>query len=109
MNPQLERTLGRLILELPAPVKRRIAGAPLQRDGQRLELDTQVLLKLAEREPRPPLKGLTPAQARADLRHSVAQVLGREIALPDVREETVAGGAGESEGAPLHAAGRPRR
>jgi acetyl esterase len=95
VNARLERALGRLILELPAPVKRRIAGAPVQRDGLPLELDTQVLLKLGERNPRPPLRGLTPAQARADLSYSVAQVEGPQIPLAGVRELAVAGGAGE--------------
>ncbi len=95
MNPQLERRLGQLILELPVPVKRRIAGAAVQRDGQILELDTQVLLKLAERNPRPPLKGRTPAQARAELSHSVAQVEGPQIPLAQVRDMSVAGAEGE--------------
>ena len=56
MNERVERTLGRFILELPEAAKRRIAGPPLLRDGLQLELDTQVLLKLAERDPRPPLR-----------------------------------------------------
>ena len=94
MNERLERRLGRLILELPDAVKRRIAGPPVIREGQQLELDIQVLLKLAERDPRPPLAGLDPTQARADLRHSVAQVEGAPAALEEIREVTLAGAAG---------------
>ncbi len=94
MNERLERTLGRFILELPDAVKRRIAGPPLLRDGQQLELNTQVLLKLARRDPRPPLAGLTPAQARADLSRQVKQVEGAPVPLEAVREITVSGAAG---------------
>jgi len=90
----LERQLGRLILELPRAAKRRIAGPPVIREGLQLELDIQVLLKLAERDPRPPLAGLDPGQARADLRDSVVQVEGRPLALQEVREVTLAGAAG---------------
>ncbi len=98
MNERVERTLGRFILELPEAARRRIAGPAIVRDGQQLELNTQVLLKLAEREPRPPLRGLTPAQARADLRRSVTQVEGPEIALEAVREITLNGADGPLRG-----------
>ena len=50
-----------------------------------------MLLKLAERDPRPPLAGLDPAQARADLSRSVAQVEGAPFPLPEVRDVTVSG------------------
>ncbi len=94
MNQRLEHALARLILGLPPAAKRRLAGPPVTRDGLTLELDTQVLLKLAEREPRPPLKGLSPLQARTDLSRSVAQVEGRAIPLAEVRELTITGAAG---------------
>ncbi len=94
MDERVERAAGRVILELPRAAKRRIAGPPVRREGLELELDTQVLLKLAERDPRPPLTGLTPLEARADLQRSVAQVEGRPYELPEVRELTVAGAAG---------------
>jgi len=99
VNERLERLLGRLILELPSALKRRIAGPAVIRDGLELELDTQVLLKLAERDPRPALTaGTAPAQARADLRRDVAQVKGPPIALEDVRDLTLAGAAGPLRG-----------
>ena len=90
----LERQLGRLILELPEAAKRRIAGPPVIREGLRLELDTQVLLKLSERDPLPPLSGLDATRARADLRQSVAQVEGRPYPLEEIREVTLTGVAG---------------
>jgi acetyl esterase len=98
MNKRVERALGRLILELPDAAKRRIAGPPIVREGLQLELDTQVLLKLAERDPRPPLTGLSPAEARADLVHSVTQVEGPPIELKEVREVTLAGAEGPLRG-----------
>src|SRR5271166_1734468 len=94
MNEQLERRLAGLILQLPQAARRRIAGPPVQREGLTLELNTQVLLKLAEREPRPPLSSLTPAETRAGLGRSVSQDLGPPIPLPEVREVTVAGAEG---------------
>jgi acetyl esterase len=80
---------------LPASVKRRIVGPPLRLDGLELDLDTQVLLRLAERNQPPPLSQRTLAQARADLRHSAAVVAGAPIALADVRDTTVTGAAGQ--------------
>ena len=95
MQERIERVLGRLILGLPGAVKRRIAGPAVTIEGLELELDTQVLLKLAERDPRPALTGLTAAEARAQLVQSVTQVEGPAIPLPSVREVGVAGAAGE--------------
>jgi acetyl esterase len=80
---------------LPASVKRRIAGPPLRLDGLELDLDTQVLLRLAERNQLPPLSRRTLAQARADLRRSAAVVAGAPIALADVRDTTLVGAAGQ--------------
>ena len=91
---RLERAVIRTLLALPEPAKRRIAGEPLVRDGLTLDLDTQVLLRLAERDPEPPLRTLTPGQARAQLRSSAGRVVGRPAAMAEVRPLTLAGGAG---------------
>jgi acetyl esterase len=85
---------ARAIAALPPPAKRRIAGRPIRRDGLELDLDMQVLLKVEERNPRPPLSSRTPADAREDLRHAVAVVAGAPVALAGIRETTVAGAAG---------------
>jgi acetyl esterase len=45
----VEKVAVRALGALPASVKRRIAGPPLRLDGLELDLDTQVLLRLAER------------------------------------------------------------
>jgi acetyl esterase len=91
---RLEIAAARAIAALPAAAKRRIAGRAITRDGLELDLEMQVLLKLAERNPRPPLNTRTPADAREDLRHAVRVVAGAPVALASVRETTVAGAAG---------------
>ena len=86
-----ERLAVRLILALPSAVKRRLAGAPSVYEGLRLDLDTQLLLRLAERDPDPPLRTLTPLQARAQLQRSVALVAGKPAELAEVRELSLDG------------------
>jgi acetyl esterase len=94
LTVRLESVAARAIGVLPPSVKRRIAGAPIRRDGLELDLDTQVLLKLAERNPPPPASSRTPIAAREELRHSVEVVAGRPIEIADVHETTVAGAEG---------------
>jgi acetyl esterase len=91
---RLEIAAARTIAALPRSAKRRIAGQPIRRDGLELDLDMQVLVKLDERDPRPPLAGGTPAEARASLSHAVRVLAGPQIPLASVRETTVAGAAG---------------
>jgi acetyl esterase len=89
-----EVAAARAVASLPAAAKRRIAGEPIRRDGLELDLDMQVLLKLDALNPRPPLSSGTPADARAELRHSVQVVAGKPVALASVRQTTVAGADG---------------
>jgi acetyl esterase len=90
---RLEIAAARIVGMLPPAMKRLIAGKPIRRDGLELDLDTQVLVKLAERDLHS-LPGCTPAEARADLREAVRPLEGPLIALPAVREMTVAGAEG---------------
>jgi acetyl esterase len=80
---------------LPGSVKRRIAGPPLRLDGLELDLDTQLLLRLAERNPPPPLSQRSLAQVRADLRRTAAVVAAAQIPVADVRDTSVTGAVGE--------------
>src|SRR5271165_2567662 len=91
---RLEIAAVRAIGALPPSAKRRIAGAPIRRDGLELDLDAQVLLKLAERNPPPPAASRTPAGAREELRHSVSVVAGPPIGVASVHETTIAGADG---------------
>jgi len=43
----VQRVAFRVIMNLPAPVQRRLAGAPVQRDGEVLAVETQLMLRLA--------------------------------------------------------------
>jgi acetyl esterase len=85
---------ARMLAALPRSAKRRIAGEPIRRDGLELDLDMQVLVKLDERDPRPPLAGGTPAEARASLSRAVRVLARAPIPLPSVRETTIAGAEG---------------
>jgi acetyl esterase len=86
---RLEIAAARLVGALPPAAKRRIAGRPIRRDGLELELDTQVLIKLAERDLHS-LPGRTPEEARADLREAVRPLEGAQIPLAEAREVTIA-------------------
>jgi acetyl esterase len=85
---------ARLIGSLPAAAKRRIVGAPIRRDGLELDLDMQVLVKLAERDLHP-LPGHTPEEARQYLRDAVRPLEGAKIELADERDTSVAGAQGQ--------------
>jgi acetyl esterase len=91
---RFELLATRAIAALPRSAKRRIAGAPIHRDGLELDLDMQVLIRLGERRPRPPLAGRTADEARAELRHSACLVAGARIPVASVRETTVTGADG---------------
>jgi acetyl esterase len=91
---RLEIAGARVVSALPPVMKRRVAGEPIRLDGLELDLDMQVLVKLAERDLRP-LAGQTPAEARQHLRDAVRPFEGPPIPLASVRETTIAGAAGE--------------
>lgn len=92
----LQRLALRLLLLLPRPVRRLIAGRPRLQDGQELDLDAQLLARLdqllggAEN----PARG-TPDQVRALMRRGAQSVSGPELSLARVQNELVAGAAGK--------------
>src|SRR5438874_8457245 len=91
---QRAEALGaRATAALPPRIKRLVAGKPIHRDGLELDLDTQLVVKLAERNKRS-LIGQSPAESRAEMRSAVRIVEGPRIELPDVYETTIAGAAG---------------
>ncbi len=85
---------ARATLGLPPRVLRLIGGAPVVRDGQTLDLEAQVLLRLLEVEREPPLEQRTPLEGRAAIRRSAKSVAGLPLSLAEVRETTVQGAAG---------------
>jgi acetyl esterase len=88
---QIEAGVLRLAGALPRGVKRRIAGAPIELDGQTLDLDVQVLVKLSERRPQIDVSRLTPALVREELRKSAHAVSGKPFASVSVQRTTIAG------------------
>ena len=82
------------VLALPQPVLRRIAGRPVTVDGQRLDVEAQVSLKLIELAGEAPLARLTPEGARARIRDDARAFGGPKIELPRVEETAVDGAAG---------------
>jgi acetyl esterase len=93
LRARIEIAAARLVDALPRAAKRLIAGRPIRLDGLELDLDTQVLVKLAERDLHR-LPGRTPEEARADLREAVRALEGAQVPLASVRETTIAGAAG---------------
>src|SRR6202035_1838538 len=63
----------------------------IRRDGLELDLDMQVLLKLEQRNPRPPLSSGTPARARQSVRNSIRDVAGAPLFLAEVGKPTIRG------------------
>ena len=92
---RLQATAARGLGLLGPAAKRRIAGAPIRLDGLELDLDVQVLIRLAERNPRAALATGTPARARADLTEGARIVAGPTILGVNVRETNIAGAAGD--------------
>ena len=85
---------ARAAAALPPRAKRRLAGAPIRRDGLELDLDTQLLLRLEERSGGRGLSTRSPAQARTDTAHSSRVVAGPPVPLARVQGLTVAGADG---------------
>ena len=93
LRPTLcERALGALLRSvagLPAPAKRAIAGPPARRDGQELDLNLQVMLRLAALVP-PPVKSSV-EDVRRRSRRSAAVLAGPPEAMLRVESLAVCG------------------
>jgi len=87
-----EAALAATLLRLPAPVIRRIAGKPLQIDGQRLHPQVQLALRLAERSGGSTL--LPVAQARERRRRDARIFSGPRIDVARVEELELPGPEG---------------
>jgi acetyl esterase len=92
---RMEAGLARALMSLPPGVQRRLAGSPIEIDGQRLEPDTQLLLRLRRLAPRPEYHELPVPEARRELDYQAAGVAGPAWSVAKVRS--------------LEAGGRPAR
>jgi len=86
--------LARGVVALPPRAKRVLAGRPIEADGHRLDLDTQLAVRLDRARPRSPGAGTTAEQAREETRQAARLVAGVPVPMAEVTETTVAGGAG---------------
>jgi acetyl esterase len=84
----------RRLLALPRGAMQVIAGTPVELDGQRLETEVQLMLRVMAADPRPAMETLPPDAARATIRHEAAAVAGRPLALARITETSVEGAAG---------------
>ena len=81
----------RALAQLPPRAKRRIAGAPETKDGNTLDLDAQLVVRLERMNPRPPVEERGHVQGREDLLVSTRMVAGPPAELRKVHDATVAG------------------
>lgn len=93
LHPSLsERALGALLRSvagLPARAKRAIAGPPARLDGQQLDLDVQVLLRLAALVPPPAKSSVEDVRRRS--RRSAAVLAGPPAPMRKVETLAVSG------------------
>lgn len=84
-------TLARAVLRLPRPALRALAGRPVIRDGQQLELEAQALLRLMAATPAPELSQLTPEQGRRRVARDTMSVEGVRPEPVSVESLSIAG------------------
>ena len=87
--------VARGLLALPDRALRLALGRPVLRDGQQLEAEVQLALKLLALSDETPLEQLTPAAARAQTAHDAQTFRGRTYEVARVQEIRVAGADGE--------------
>jgi acetyl esterase len=76
--------LARLVCGLPPSLQRTLSGRPVEIDGQQLDPEIQLLLKLTKLEPDPDLWKLSPAEARVDLRRLALSLEGPKVPVARV-------------------------
>ncbi|MGZ4459705.1 MAG: alpha/beta hydrolase [Nocardioidaceae bacterium] len=93
LPPRVEEALFRTAMALPTRVQRRLVGRPVVLDGQVLDTETQLLLKLQALANEPGAETLPFAQARAALVHHCRLAGGRQP-IGETRDLEVPGAAG---------------
>jgi acetyl esterase len=92
---RLESFVGRGVLGAPPSVAQRLVGDALEVDGQRLDPQLQLLLKLVYGRPRPPIETYPVAEARELYREFCSMTQRDEPAPPRQIDRTIPGPAGE--------------
>ena len=91
---RLRSAAARTLALLPAPVVRRLARAPVETDGQRLDPSVQLLLALNPRPDAVAAFRANPVHARHQLRRDVLALRGGRTAVGSVRDMRVSGAVG---------------
>jgi acetyl esterase len=81
-------------MALPTVAQRRIAGPPVVRDGQRLDLEQQLWLRLLALADAPDRSAMTVADVRAMVSEEEAVTQGRRLEAVRVQELAIDGAAG---------------
>ena len=96
VRQRTELRVARLLSALPPQAQVRLSGRPpVTVDGQTLEPEVQLILRLIDKAGRPAFEDLPLAQARAALRAEALIAGGRPVPVGDVRNLRVAGAAGK--------------
>jgi acetyl esterase len=91
---RLESSFVRGLAGLPDGLLRTVVRPPVAIDGQQLEVEVQLVLKLLALAGEPPLETLEVAQARARVADDAQAFEGRKLAVERVEQVTVSGAAG---------------
>jgi acetyl esterase len=93
---RIETALFRGAAALPAPAQRVLGGpAPVRIDGQVLDPEAQLLLRLLRLSRRPAFETLPVAEAREEVRREAAAAAGRTLPVKSVERVRVPGPGGE--------------
>jgi acetyl esterase len=98
MPSELDITLARALATLPDSVLRVIAGRPIRIDGQQLDVELQILLRLRGRTSEPSLEASSVPQVREQVARETRALAGRPLPLDRREALDLPGPAG-----PLHA------
>lgn len=90
----LQGAVARGLAALPRPATRLLVGRPIERDGQQLDVEAQLAVKLLKLSGAPELEELDVATARARVARDAAALAGPTVPVGETRELTVAGAAG---------------
>jgi acetyl esterase len=86
--------LLKFLCALPPALQRLLAGRPVVIDGQELETELQLLLRMQELSPEPDLTEMSPVESRADLRRIALALESPKVTVARVENLALDGPAG---------------
>ncbi len=88
---RVEGAVARALLGLPEAAVRRLAGAPIERGGRRLDPQVQLAMKLSRLARKQPSHALGLRRARVEMEVTTRQMVGESPPLARVEDGTLAG------------------